>query len=86
MKINIVIPVVFTFVISSCVNPPSKNADTHIHDDGSSHTNHRETESIPNQEVFEISADSVQLKTDSLQTTPIDEHTHSHEGGKEHKH
>lgn len=80
-------------VLSSCTNSSNKEMDTHTHEDGAVHTNHNDdaAESTPNQEVFEVSKDSIQIKNDSLKTDSLKtkikaEHTHSHEGGKEHKH
>jgi len=92
MKNIFIIIAVFAMIFGSCANSSNKKTDTHTHDDGAVHTNHSNaTESTPNQEVFEVSKDSIQIKKDSLTTDSLKtkikaEQSHSHEDGKEHKH
>lgn len=84
---NTFIIIAFAMMFGSCTNSSNKKTDTHTHDDGSVHTDHKNgTESAPNQEVFEVNKDSLEIKKDSLKTKIKAEHSHSHEDGKEHKH
>lgn len=58
--------------IISCGNNNSK-ADTHMHDDGSSHTDHDTTK--PAQQEFNV-----------VDTIKIDTSSHKHENGEKHSH
>lgn len=73
--------------LGSCGNNSNDQTDSHTHDDGSVHNNHvNDSEVAPEQEVFEVQKDSVQLENDSLKSVDESEHSHSHDDGKEHKH
>ena len=72
-------------LFSSCHNNSSKKTDTHLHEDGTEHINHDNSEEkMPKQELFEVEADSLTIKNDSLNSDQKMEH--SHDDGHIHKH
>ncbi len=74
-------------LLSSCGNDTNKKTDMHTHEDGSEHVNHDNAfNEAPEQELFEIEHDSISAKKDTLKSDAKKEHSHSHEGGHEHKH
>lgn len=76
---------IFAILLSSCRNNAPKQTDTHIHDDGTEHINHDNSEEkMPEQELFEVEIDSLTIKKDSLNRDKETEH--SHDGGHTHKH
>lgn len=71
----------------SCGDKSNEKTDTHIHEDGSLHSNHDDGSVVmPEQEVFEVQKDSVQLEKDTLKSVDESDLKHSHESGEEHKH
>lgn len=76
---------IFAILLGSCPNKSPKQTDTHIHDDGTEHINHDNSEEVmPKQELFEVEIDSLTIKKDSLNSDPETEH--SHDGVHKHKH
>lgn len=84
MKNILLLMAFFAILFSACATNTSKNADTHTHEDGTVHENHKNSEISPEQELFEVEADTLALENDSLQTEQKTEHTHA--GGHKHKH
>lgn len=84
MKNSLLLMAFFVILFSGCATNTSKNADTHTHEDGTEHENHKHSEISPEQELFEVEIDSMAVENDSLKTEQNTEHTHA--GGHKHKH
>ena len=79
--------IALTIIISSCGNEANTDSNVHTHDDGSLHENHdNKSNTVPEQESFDIKNDSVNLVIDTIVHEEESDHTHSHEHGTEHKH
>ena len=76
------------YLFASCGNRSNNNNQgTHTHEDGSVHGDHDATpQAKPAQETFEVKADSITVKADSLKNQAHDRHEHDHGDGKPHKH
>jgi hypothetical protein len=80
MKTLIITLALVGILLSSCSNNSSNNKDTHVHDDGTKHSNHdHKTDETPKQEQFEVG-------NDTLKNGEENNHTHSHDGGHDHTH
>lgn len=83
-KYIIILFAVAMFGLTSCGNRNTNKAGTHLHEDGSTHSDDHAAEhaAAPEQESFKAEPDSVE-------TVPHDHgdgHDHSHEGEGAHKH
>jgi hypothetical protein len=74
---------ILVFLLSSCNNNSSEKAGTHVHDDGTEHSDHDNgNEKTPDQEEFEVK-DSLPDEKESLKSD--DKTMHTHDDGHEHK-
>jgi hypothetical protein len=77
MKKLLVITMLLGGLFTACTNQ-AKEENSHQHEDGSTHADHDAAQTPTNQEEFSVDT----LRTD----TTTKDSSHSHEGGKEHKH
>jgi len=87
MKKILFIIAALAILFSSCGTRTNENTDSHTHDDGTVHADHQNgSDTIPEQEIFEVQNDSDQLGKDTLKSADESDHEHSHENGHEHQH
>lgn len=90
MKYKLIL-ILFAFLLASCGNTNEKKIEAHNHEDSTAHTDCCEghEHAKPQQESFEIEADSAAIKNNAVHVHDKDDghdHDHEHKSNQTHKH
>jgi hypothetical protein len=79
--------ILFAFLLASCGKTNDKKDETHTHEDGTVHMGSHEDHEKPQQESFEVEADSTGIDAGHIHDETDDhDHDHEHNSNTVHRH
>jgi PBP1b-binding outer membrane lipoprotein LpoB len=85
MKYKLVL-ILFAFLLASCGKTDEKKEGTHAHEDATVHTDCCDEHEKPQQESFEVEADSSATETDAPHHIHYEGDGHNHDHDHDHEH